>query len=92
MSIGDFTKDTDANRFVLNIDGHKAFVDYRLDDDVYQLLYSEVPPALRGTGNGKILVEKTFEAIAAEEKKAVAHCSYIRYISRRSDRWADISQ
>lgn len=87
MAIGKFTKDLNANRFVLDIDGHEAFVDYRLDDDVYHLLYSEVPAELRGAGIGGILVEKTFEAIAAENKTAVAHCSYIRHVSKRSDRW-----
>lgn len=87
MAIGEFIKEPNANRFVLNVDGHEAFVDYRLDDDVYHLLYSEVPAELRGAGIGRILVDKTFAAIAAEEKTAVAHCSYIRHVAKRSDRW-----
>lgn len=90
MHISDIVHDTYAQQFYLLADGHKAFVDYRLEDDRYQLVHSEVPVALRGQGIGKILVEKTFAAIADEGRTGVAHCSYVRHILESTDKWRDV--
>jgi len=90
MEISDLTHNKDEQQFYLTADGHKAFVDYILDDDQYRLIYSEVPKALRGQGIGRILVESTFDAIAAENKTAIAVCPYIKYVARSADKWQDV--
>ena len=87
MNLTELTHDTDKHQFFLLADGHKAFIDYSIDDGQYQLNHSEVPPELRGKGVGKVLVEQTFDVIAKEGKSAVAHCSYIRHIAKKSGRW-----
>jgi len=56
------------------------------------LNHSEVPYNLRGQGIGKVLVEKTFEQLTKEGYKAVAICSYIKVVARRSDKWSTIIQ
>lgn len=89
MQISELKKDSDLGQFFVTVDGHRAFIDYTLDDSQYELVYSEVPEELRGRGIGKILVEKTLDAIAAEGKTAVPACSYIRHIAGSSDRWRD---
>ncbi|MDO3694838.1 GNAT family N-acetyltransferase [Wenyingzhuangia sp. chi5] len=80
----------DKNRFVLNIDGEIAKVEYSLKNKVMYLTYSEVPNSLRGQVIGKILVEKTFEQLTKEGYKAVAVCSYVKLIAERSNKWKNI--
>ncbi|HNP35212.1 MAG TPA: GNAT family N-acetyltransferase [Woeseiaceae bacterium] len=89
MQITDIVHDKAKQQFYLTADGHKAFIDYRMENGRYQLLHSEVPSALRGQGIGKVLVEKTFAAIEAEGKTATAICSYIRHVAKRSGQWDD---
>jgi predicted GNAT family acetyltransferase len=90
MQISDLIQDHYAKQFYLTADGHKAFIDYSLGNGQYQLLYSEVPAALRGRGIGKVLVERTFEAIKAEGKTAVAKCGFVRHVARESGQWNDV--
>lgn len=90
MKISDLQHDTDNQQFILFVDGHKAFVDYSIEDGQYHLLHSEVPSALRGQGVGKILVEKTFKAIADEGRTAVARCSYVRHVAKNSKQWSNV--
>jgi predicted GNAT family acetyltransferase len=54
------------------------------------LVHSEVPYNLRGQGIGKVLVEKTFEKLTAENYNAVGVCSYIKAIKNRSEYWKEI--
>jgi predicted GNAT family acetyltransferase len=90
MDIGALNHDRERRRFVLEVDGREAFIDYLYNDGEYRLVHSEVPPALRGRGVGKELVERTFAAIEAEGGRSVAICTYIRLIARRSPKWRDI--
>lgn len=90
MQISELVQDRDAKQFYLTANGHKAFIDYSLENGQYQLLYSEVPVALRGRGIGKVLVEQTFEAIKAQDKTAAAKCGYIRHVARESGQWEGI--
>jgi len=76
--------------FTLDINGELAKIDYTFRNDKMYLNHSEVPYNLRGQGIGKVLVEKTFEQLTKEDYKAVAVCSYIRAIARRSEKWSTI--
>ncbi|MCM4163729.1 MULTISPECIES: GNAT family N-acetyltransferase [unclassified Arenibacter] len=80
----------DNNRFTMSIDGEIAKVVYQLRDDKMYLTYSEVPYTLRGKGYGKELVERTFEQLTKEGYTAVAVCSYIKAVARRSEKWKSI--
>ncbi len=82
--------DKENSRFTLDVNGELAKVDYTLRDGKMYLNHSEVPFNLRGQGIGKVLVEKTFEQLTNEGYKAVAVCSYIRAIAKRSDHWNTI--
>lgn len=74
----------------MNINGETAKVTYRMDNGKMYLTYSEVPPNLRGKGHGKELVENTFAKLTEEGYKAVAVCSYIKAVARRSEKWNSI--
>jgi predicted GNAT family acetyltransferase len=82
--------DKENNRFTMDIHGEDAKVDYRFRDGKMHLVYSEVPFEMRGQGYGKKLVEGTFEKLTGEGHEAVAVCSYIRAVARRSEKWRSI--
>lgn len=79
-------------QFSLNINGELAKINYSLREGKMYLNHSEVPSNLRGKGIGKVLVEKTFEQLTKEGYKAVAVCSYIKAVAKRSDHWKTIIQ
>lgn len=81
---------SDKNRFTMNMEGGQAKVEYEMRDGTMYLVYSEVPPELRGQGIGKQLVEKTFEKLTKEGYKAVAVCSYVKSVARNSEKWNSI--
>ena len=82
--------DKENSRFTMDINGELAKIDYNLKDGKLYLVHSEVPYNLRGQGIGKVLVEKTFEKLTEEGFKAIAICSYIKAVARRSDKWKTI--
>ncbi len=82
--------DKEHQRFIMEVSGQQARVDYVLKEGKMYLVYSEVPPRLRGKGIGKELVEGTFEKLTEEGCKAVAVCSFIRSVARQSDTWKNV--
>jgi predicted GNAT family acetyltransferase len=82
----------DQHIFRLNISENDfAEVNYIVGEDgKFALTHAEVPNQYRGRGIGQVLVEKTFEYLKAHDIPAVAYCSFIRSIARRSDRWRNV--
>jgi len=77
-------------KYTLDINGEEAKVEYDLRGGKMYLVYSEVPHQLRGRGIGQVLVEKTFEKLTEEGYKAVAVCTFIKAVARRSEHWKTI--
>jgi len=82
--------DIENSRFTLDINGEIAMVKYQLRNEKMYLVHSEVPYNLRGQGIGKVLVEKTFAKLTEEGYEAVAICSYVKAVAKRSDVWNKI--
>ena len=82
--------DINNQQFILDINGDNAHVDYTLKDGQMLLVHSEVPYNLRGQGIGKVLVEKSFEQLTKEGFQAVAVCTFIKAIAKRSEKWQSI--
>lgn len=82
--------DKENNRYTLDINGELAKVEYQLRNGKMYLTHSEVPYNVRGKGIGKVLVEKTFEKLTEENFKAVAVCSYVKVVAKRSEKWSTI--
>jgi len=82
--------DIENQQYIININGEIAKVEYSLNDSIMSLTHSEVPYNLRGKGLGKVLVEKAFEKLNNEGHNAVAVCSYIKAIAKRSTKWNSI--
>ena len=82
--------DKENKQYTLDINGELAKVAYQLRNDKMYLVHSEVPYNLRGQGIGKVLVEKTFEKLTNEGYEAIAICSYIKAVAKRSEKWRNI--
>lgn len=83
--------DKENQEFILPLEnGLEAKVIYSVQGKTMRLTYSEVPTELRGKGIGKELVEKTFQQLTDEGYEAIAICSYISLIARRSPKWSQI--
>ncbi len=89
-SILEIEHNKENKRFIMDINGEIAFIEYFLRDEKMYLTHSEVPSQLRGRGIGKVLVEKAFEKLTEEEYKAVAVCSFIKAVASRSKKWDNI--
>lgn len=86
-----FKHQPDQNRFVLDIDGQEAFIDYTQQQNILSLTHTLVPVSLRGQGVGKILIEQCFNHIREQKQFAKPVCSYIvLYAKRNHSQWADI--
>lgn len=73
-------------RFELQVEGGTAFIDYRLDGDVVNVIHTEVPTALEGRGIGSTLVKGALALIRSRGQKLISHCSFITaYIERHPE-------
>lgn len=77
----------EKKKFVFTINGEESKVEYFLKDGKMYLTHSEVPHHLRGKGIGKEMVIQTFEKLTQEGYKAIATCSYIEAVAKRSEKW-----
>ena len=92
--ISDDTHDKENSQLFLELEGSRAFVDYKLRRDRIYLIHAEVPEALRGKGMGKILVnnvlDKLIEEGYDEEHRIIAKCPFVKHVVARSEKWRDI--
>lgn len=82
--------DRDRHRFELEVDGHVAFAQYRLDPGVITFIHTEVPKELGGRGVGTALARGALEQVRAEGLKVVANCPFIATYIARHKEFADL--
>ena len=68
----------DQRRFVLEVDGHEAELEYRLVDGQLRLVHTGVPEELGGRGLGGLLVRAAVERAEAERLTIVPWCPFAR--------------
>jgi predicted GNAT family acetyltransferase len=77
-------------RFEMDVDGHVAFILYRLRGDVLELVHTEVPPELGGRGIGTRMVRAVLDRLRDEGRKIHPLCPFVAaYIARHSE-YADL--
>jgi len=90
----DVSHDKENSQLFLEIEGSRAFVDYKLRRDRIYLVHAEVPVALRGRGMGKILVnhvlEKLIEEGYDEDHRIIAKCPFVVHVVSKSEKWREI--
>jgi hypothetical protein len=85
------TDNTEAQRFELTIDGHRAELVYRREGDRLVLVHTEVPDALEGHGIGGRLVRAGVGRAELEDLTLVPECPFARsWLERHPDHAARV--
>lgn len=86
--------DAAAQRFFIDIEGQRAFCDYRLDAGGGRrrmlMTHTEVPPALGGRGIAAALVAAALAWARDEGLVVVPLCSYVAAYMRRHPETQDL--
>ena len=78
------------SRYEMVVDGVTAFVAYRRDGDVVELVHTEVPQALSGRGVGTTLARGTLDLIRAAGLTIRPLCPFIAAFIQRHPDYADL--
>ncbi len=83
-------QEKENERFIAEIEGHKAYLSYNVYDDKIDLSYAYTPPELRGKGIAKIVVEYAFNYAKDNNLKVIPTCSYVHAFVERNDKYKDL--
>jgi len=83
--------DKDNHAFEIFVEGHRAFIDYKLHNDKMFLIHTEVPVELEGQGVAPALVEKVFKYLEEHNLKAVPYCAFIKSWLKCHPEWERIA-
>jgi len=82
--------DKENERFVTEVDGHKAYLSYNIFDDKIDLTSTFTPPELRGKGVAKIVVEYAFNYAKENNLKVIPTCPYVQGFVEGNDKYKDL--
>jgi predicted GNAT family acetyltransferase len=75
-----------SGRFEIEENGAVAFLEYSLAGNVLELIHTEIPPDLRGTGAASSLVQSALEWAREHKVKIDVICPFVNeYISRHPE-------
>lgn len=77
-------------RFEMEVDGHVAFILYRLQGDVVELVHTEVPSELAGRGIGTKLVRAVLERLRDRGARIHPLCPFVHAYIARHPEYADL--
>lgn len=66
----------ESNRFVAEVEGHTAYVEYSLHDGALDILHTVVPSPVGGRGIASALVEKAYGYAAGQGLERLVTCPY----------------
>ena len=78
------------SRFLLNVDGFDAVVEYESRDGVMTITHTRVPEAIGGRGIAAHLVRAALDHVRAEGLKVVPACSYVAVFMQRHGEYAGL--
>ena len=83
-------KNEDKKRFEIEIDGHFAFIDYRMIGKDVALVHTETDPELSGKGAAAAVVEKTLHYL--DDNNIILHpfCPYVFAYIKKHPEWKRI--
>ena len=82
--------DAEAGRFETWIDGARAECVYRLQDQLMDIVHTEVPPQAQGHGVAAALVHAALAHARAAGWRVRPSCSYVRAYMRRHPETRDL--
>jgi len=87
MDVIDNEKDS---RYEAEVQGGRAFIDYRLNEGRIVLVHTEVPKAAEGHGIGDALVRFALDDARARGLEVVPRCPFIAQWIERHPEYADL--
>ena len=88
--MAEVTDNPALSRYEMLVDGVTAFVVYRRDGDVVELVHTEVPQTLSGRGVGSALARGTLDLTRAAGLKIRPLCPFIAAFIQRHPDYADL--
>ncbi len=82
--------DKENNRFVADIEEHKAYLSYNIINDKIDFSSTFTPPKFRGMGVARIVVEYAFNYARENNLKVIPSCSYVQAFVERNDNYIDL--
>lgn len=77
-------------RFMAEVDGHQAYLDYEMDGAVMHITHTIVPEAIGGRGIASKLVRAAFEQARQEGWQVRPLCSYAAAWAAKHPEQADL--
>lgn len=72
--------------FLTEVDGHTAFVQYRLSGDCLDIIHTIVPPLIEGRGIASALVKAAYSYALTNGMTPKATCSYaVKWLERHPE-------
>lgn len=84
------TNNEQNNCFEAEYEGKTAFIDYILQDDIYNLTHTEVPPDIKGKGVGTQLVKETLDAIKEQKRSVKPSCPFIAHFIKENSEYKSL--
>ena len=75
--------DVDGHRFMTEVEGHRAFLDYTIAGDIMTITHTRVPEAIGGRGIAADMMRAALSAARASGWKVDPACSYAAAFMRR---------
>jgi uncharacterized protein len=79
-----------TGRFEIEQDGEVAYLEYSLTDTVLELIHTEVPAKLRGTGLSSSLAETALKFAREKHLKVDIVCPTVRSYIQKHPEFADM--
>ncbi|MBQ0769597.1 MAG: N-acetyltransferase [Bizionia sp.] len=83
-------KNEEKKRFEIEIDGHFAFIDYRMMGKDVALVHTETDAELSGKGAAGAVVEKTLQYLDENNITLHPYCPYVFAYIKRHPEWKRI--
>lgn len=83
-------KNIENRHFELEVEGHKAFIDYKQRGNKIWLTHTESPAALAGKGVATALIEKTLTSLKENNQILVPLCPLVVAYIKRHPEWVTI--
>lgn len=80
----------EQKRFIANIDGYQAYIEYSVKPDTIILEHIEVDKALAGKGIASELTESVLLGIESRGLKVIPECPFIKVYIEKHPEWESI--
>jgi uncharacterized protein len=82
--------DPESSLFYVEVEGHRAVLNYQCSDGIMSILHTGVPPAVGGRGVAAALTRTALEFARSRQWKVRPLCSYAAVFMRQHPEFADL--